>query len=80
MTVRVLSFGIAKEIVGGSSVELAVEDGATAETLKQALLQRYPALCKLSSFMLAINNEYAGPSALVSAGDEVAIIPPVSGG
>jgi molybdopterin synthase sulfur carrier subunit len=80
MTVRVLSFGIAKEIVGSGSVMLELEEGATAEALHSALVQNYPALGKLSSFALAVNNEYAAPQAIILQDDEVAIIPPVSGG
>lgn len=79
MTINILAFGIAKEILGGSHVGLSVDDTLTVESLKDVLAQRYPELKKLSSFMIALNGEYAS-AGIIRSGDEVAIIPPVSGG
>ncbi len=80
MAIKVLAFGIAKEIFGSDSIDIQLEGNTTAENLKSELLQQYPGLKRLTSFMIAVNSEYALPSAVISAGDEVAIIPPVSGG
>jgi molybdopterin converting factor subunit 1 len=79
MTINILAFGIAKEILKGSHVSLFLDDEVTVESLKDVLTQRYPELKKLSSFMIAINGEYA-TAGIIHPGDEVAIIPPVSGG
>ena len=79
MTINILAFGIAKEILGRPHVSISVDDAMTVESLKQVLAQRYPEIKKLSSFMIAINGEYAS-SGIIRPGDEVAIIPPVSGG
>jgi molybdopterin synthase sulfur carrier subunit len=79
MRVNVLAFGIAKDIVGGSSVSVETE-GSTVDDLKQSLQQQFPSLQQLSSYMIAVNNEYVRSNVTLSEGDEVAIIPPVSGG
>jgi molybdopterin converting factor subunit 1 len=80
MELNIQAFGIAKEIVGGSEVQLQVNEKITAAELKTLLETRYQQLAKLSSFLLAVNDEYAEPEEIVKAGDEIAIIPPVSGG
>ena len=77
---KILAFGIAKEILGGMSVDMIVADGITAGMLKTEIQERYPGLKKLSSFMIAVNGEYAMGDRIISIADEVAIIPPVSGG
>jgi molybdopterin synthase sulfur carrier subunit len=80
MTVKILAFGIAKEILGGSTVSLELIEGCRAEELKAILQQVYPGLKQLTSFALAVNSAYATPDAVINAADEIAIIPPVSGG
>ena len=80
MTIHVLAFGIAKEILGGSSVAITLPGTSTINTLRQQLENQYIGLKKLTSFMIAVNGEYASPEQILKPGDEVAIIPPVSGG
>ncbi len=80
MQINILAFGIAKEICGGSNIRLEVSEHATAGDLKQLLAEQYPRLGGLASFLLAVNEEFAAPDTPLSARDEVAIIPPVSGG
>ena len=80
MTVNILAFGIAKDIFGSPAITADLPDNARAADLKQALEQRYPRLKQLASYMLAVNNEYAGDELPLDARDEIAIIPPVSGG
>jgi molybdopterin converting factor subunit 1 len=80
MEITVLAFGIAKDIFGGSSVTVGLADNATTADLKASLEARYPRLKQLASYMVAVNNEYAEDSGLIAERDEVAIIPPVSGG
>jgi molybdopterin synthase sulfur carrier subunit len=80
MKVNVLAFGIAKDIFGGSSVEVELPKNGTTQNLKQSLEERYPRLKHLVSYMVAVNNEYAADEGLLSERDEIAIIPPVSGG
>lgn len=76
---QVLAFGIAKEIVGDASVFLTTK-GITVAELRQLLEKTYPQFKTLSSYMIAVNNEYAMADFIIKDGDEVAIIPPVSGG
>jgi molybdopterin synthase sulfur carrier subunit len=80
MKVNVLAFGIAKDIFGSSSVDVELPEQGTTVSLKQSLESRYPRLKHLVSYMVAVNNEYAADESILSARDEIAIIPPVSGG
>ena len=77
---KILAFGIVKEILGSGSIDVVPDEGMTVERLKAKLEQQYPGLKQLSSFMIAVNNEYATGGKIISAKDEIAIIPPVSGG
>jgi len=79
MNVKVLAFGIAKDIFGGSSINIELDENTTAG-LKRSLESKYPRLKQLASYMVAVNNEYAQDSGIVAERDEIAIIPPVSGG
>lgn len=80
MEVNVLAFGIVREIVSGSSVRIHVPEGASAAELKTALEHAYPRLQQLASWLLAVNNEYAAADTQIREKDEIALIPPVSGG
>ncbi len=80
MEIDILAFGAAKEILGGASATLRAGEAVTAETIRVMLVQQYPRLELLKSFMIAVNGEYADAGTIIKQGDEVAIIPPVSGG
>lgn len=80
MKVNVLAFGIVKDIFGNSAIEVDVNNTATVEELKTQLEEKYPRLKLLASYMVAVNNEYAQQEQLIEIRDEIAIIPPVSGG
>jgi molybdopterin synthase sulfur carrier subunit len=80
MKIKVLAFGISKEIFNGSLIQLEVANDATVSNLKYLLEQQYPRLKQLASYMVAVNNEYALPGDRIHERDEIAIIPPVSGG
>ncbi len=79
MTLEILAFGIAKEIFGGKTLSIET-DGETVGALKEQLEAAYPPLGKLASYMVAVNDEYAADDRVLISTDEVAIIPPVSGG
>lgn len=79
MTINVLAFGIAKDIFGGPSISVELT-GTPVSELKEALERQYPRLKQIGSYMVAVNNEYAADDLLLTERDEVAIIPPVSGG
>ncbi|MDB5030696.1 MoaD/ThiS family protein [Mucilaginibacter sp.] len=80
MNVNILAFGIAKDIFGGPSVSLDLANDANISNLKYLLEQQYPRLKKLATYMVAVNNEYALDGDTIHERDEIAIIPPVSGG
>jgi molybdopterin converting factor small subunit len=80
MNINVLAFGIAKDIFGNSSVRLELANDATVYNLKYSLENQYPRLKQLASYMIAVNNEYALLGDTIHESDEIAVIPPVSGG
>ncbi len=76
---RLKAFGITKEIIGRRDVEFEGSIQTVAD-LRAALKDRYPELGTLRSLLIAINSEYAGDDQTISENDEIALIPPVSGG
>ncbi len=81
MQVRVLFFGMLKEMLGRSSEELELPEGATLSDLLARYEREAPKLKQfLPSIALSINEEYAAASSRLKPGDEVALLPPVSGG
>jgi molybdopterin synthase sulfur carrier subunit len=80
MDINILAFGIAKDILGGSSVQFNIDQGGDIEALKKKMITVYPDFLKLASFSVAVNQEYQEDTYVLSEQDEVAIIPPVSGG
>jgi len=80
MKVSILAFGIAKDIVGSKQFELEVADDASVKTLKETLGEKYPEFKALRSFAVAVNSEYGEDDLLLKGYEELAIIPPVSGG
>ncbi|MDX1666186.1 MAG: MoaD/ThiS family protein [Saprospiraceae bacterium] len=79
-SVQVLAFGIAKDIIGQPQVAIDLSPSPTVGELKAVLLDRFPAFGRLNSMAIAVNSEYARDEDRVDSGDEVVIIPPVSGG
>ena len=81
MRVQVLYFAIVRERLGRDQEIVELPDGATLATLLEGLAQRHPAIASLRRHMqVARNREAAPPHTLLCDGDEVALIPPVSGG
>jgi molybdopterin synthase sulfur carrier subunit len=76
---KIKAFGITKDFLGGKETVVEVP-GTTVLALKEELFARYPELLALRSLYIAVNNEYAEDSQELNAGDEIALIPPVSGG
>jgi molybdopterin converting factor subunit 1 len=81
MTVRMLFFAHLRDIAGGHELALALQDGATVETAAGALAERYPKFERLlAQARVAVNAEFAEASTALHDGDEVAWMPPMSGG
>jgi molybdopterin converting factor subunit 1 len=81
MRVRVLFFGQLKEIVGHAEEYAELPDGARLEDLFASYGQRYPKLAGFRhSVVASVNQTLADWTAPLAVGDEVALLPPVSGG
>jgi molybdopterin synthase sulfur carrier subunit len=81
MKIDILLFGVVKELAGSSQVKLEInQPQISVSDLKTQLYQKWPETQKLKSLLIAINENYAQDSDLIKVGDEIAIIPPVSGG
>jgi MoaE-MoaD fusion protein len=81
MKAKVRLFARLSELAGTREAEVELGEGLTAGEVYQALGRRYPALSGLKgSIRYAVNGEYAAAARPVGDGDEVALIPPVSGG
>lgn len=81
MRVRVLFFGVLKEIIGCSEESLDIEPDSTIATLFQTYSQRFETLRdKRPSILFARNREFATPGTALAENDEIAFLPPVSGG
>ncbi|MEJ7613602.1 MAG: molybdenum cofactor biosynthesis protein MoaE [Candidatus Fervidibacter sacchari] len=79
--VRVLFLGPAKELTGRNEVVLTLPEGASVATAISKLLREFPKLeDRLTHYRFAINSDYADENTLLKDGDELALIPPVSGG
>jgi molybdopterin converting factor subunit 1 len=81
MRITILLFARLREITGESVMVRDVPPDSTARTLWTALAQDFPEFdAYTDSVSTAINEEYARMGSIVSDGDEVAFLPPVSGG
>ncbi|MEW5990755.1 MAG: molybdopterin converting factor subunit 1 [Chloroflexota bacterium] len=81
LRVRVRLFAMQRELAGAREVAVELPAGATVEAAWAALVGRHPVLAPgRSAVRFAVNGEYAGPETPLADGDEVAMIPPVSGG
>ena len=81
MHVKVLFFGVLKDVVGGPEDRLEIAEGARLANVFDHYAARFPRLRDMAnSIVLARNQEFSRLSADVQDGDEVAFLPPVSGG
>ena len=81
MKATVKLFAALRELIGASELTLDVADGQTVDGLFRELCSRYPRLADYdSSLFYSVNAEYVSPDYALQDGDEVAFIPPVSGG
>jgi molybdopterin synthase catalytic subunit len=79
--VKVLFFGMLKDIVGLGEDHIEVADGARLESVFARYARQFPRLTDLEgSIVLACNHEFCDRSAAIQEGDEIAFLPPVSGG
>src|SRR3954451_11558336 len=83
MVLQVRLFAVLRERAGRDSLEIEVAEGATvAEALRAVGAESEPLAAALEAMpvVMAVNRSYVGKESTLSAGDERALIPPVSGG
>lgn len=81
ITVRVRLFAGLHQLIGEREIEMILPDGATVAVLRDTLGAQHPVVeALLPSLVCAIGEEYVESSQVLSDGDRVALIPPVSGG
>ena len=80
MNLNILLFGVTRDIIGESELQLDLQGGTTVKALREQLSQTYPGLRDLTSLAIAVNSEYANDQTELQTRDEIALIPPVSGG
>ncbi len=77
--VRVLAFGVLKDRLGPNASSIELHEGATVTDLLSAVASRHPTAI-LRGIAVSVNAEYANHSQILNDGDEVGLLPPVSGG
>ncbi len=81
MQVHVTFYGVLQQIVGARRLTLELAEGANVRALADALADQYPALAeRLPTVAFAVGDTLAEPQRPLQAGDQVALLPPVSGG
>jgi len=77
--ITVKLFGIIREIAGSPILEIEEVLDSVGE-LKEYMMATYPKIEGLNSLLIAVNSEYAEDDRTIKSTDEIALIPPVSGG
>ena len=81
LKVKVRFFALYRERAGRNDMSLELEPGATVSIMVERIKQLFPDLAPPTvDIVVAVNAEYAGPATPLHDGDDVALIPPVSGG
>ena len=81
MTVKLLFFGVLSELILPGPIEMELSEGATVADARQRVLNGHPnAKAAAATAMVAVNQRYSNDETLLADGDEVAFLPPVSGG
>lgn len=80
MKIKILFFGIAKDIANESSIDLELNNNATVKAMIDVLIGKYARFSSINDFSIAVNEEYVEKDVVLKENDVVAIIPPVSGG
>jgi molybdopterin synthase catalytic subunit len=83
MRVKCLFFAASRDVTGVQEKELTIADGTKTDALIAHLIEQFPGLGPIfQSAVLAVNQDYTDPESPVELkeGDEIAVIPPISGG
>ena len=77
---QITCFGITRDIAGKDVITIDGDQVKTISDLKKMLFLTYPEMKALKSLSIAINEEYAEDNDSINEGDDIVLIPPVSGG
>lgn len=83
MVQRVRLFAVLRERAGSDTVEVEIDEGATVGDALRAIAEQHPELAAAVAslpLVMAVNRVYAGAGTVLAEGDELALVPPVSGG
>lgn len=81
MTVTLKFYGQLRDIIGKNEEEIEVKENTTIADLAEAIGQRFPKLREhLQTVSFAVDNEYAPKGTVLMEGNEVGLLPPISGG
>lgn len=80
MKIKLICFGISRDIIGNLNYDVMLENGNNLASLRTHLVANFPDFKKLSSIKFAVDDAYATDDFELHDGVEVVIIPPVSGG
>ncbi|MFY0627187.1 MAG: MoaD/ThiS family protein [Reichenbachiella sp.] len=80
MLIKVIAFGIARDILGGNEITMEIDSNKTVDSALKLIIHKYPEFGKLSSLRMAVNESYVENDYSIKEGDELVLIPPVSGG
>lgn len=80
MKYKINLFGITRDIVGNNITEIDMGQLSDVQAVLSKLKIEFPKLKEIKSLMVAVNSEYAEGDLLLTEQDEIALIPPVSGG
>ena len=81
MKVKLLLFAALKDIAGRRDLEMELDDGSTLQQVTEKLASLYPEIGRMqNSVRIAINQEFADENSSLNNGDEIAFLPPMSGG
>ena len=81
MTIKLKFFAILHDLAGVRDATLQLPEGATVSIASDAIARQFPVIAKhLPRIAFAVNQEYRNRDTVLRDGDEIALIPPVSGG
>ncbi len=80
LSIKVKVFASSRELLGKDEIRVSLANQNTVGDLKKRILEMHPTLSKKPTFVVAVNHKVADDSTIINHLDEVAILPPVSGG
>ena len=79
--IKVRLFAILREVVGEGEITITVPSGVTVSYLNNEILKKYPQLKSFSNkFVTSVNCKVTTGETIITSSDEIALLPPVSGG